>query len=117
VRDKFLIDGGTSKQVLKKETPEKIHGRLDGNFIILSVVSGEVADGFKVKVKSIKEDLELTVFIPSGTLGEEDVTALQTGEWSKRPVALSINTVKIDEKIVEATLVEAGLNLFGGTLP
>ncbi|OKL45176.1 hypothetical protein A3843_02180 [Pseudovibrio exalbescens] len=48
-KDTLLVNGRVSKKLLKEEKVPKLQTRLDGNYIILSVDSGEVQDGYRAK--------------------------------------------------------------------
>ena len=104
-----IIDGETARQIVRKIRQEPISDRLDSTFIILSVESGSVRDGFRVHIRDTVSGDKLKVSIPSGTLSEEQLDALRNGEWQKQPLRLEINTRRIGKRILEATLISAGL--------
>ncbi len=105
-----IVDGATGRRIVRPLRPEPVHDRLDGRFIILSVESGRVRDGFRVRVRNVETRDELVVSIPEGTLPREQVLDLQSGEWSKQPLHMRINTIRIGRRIVRATLASAGLS-------
>ena len=104
-----VIDGRTAHQVTRSPRAEAIESRLDGQFIILSVESGLVRGGFRMKVRNITNGDELIAKVPDGTLTQEQIETLQRGEWGKRPLTMQLNVKKIRGRITEATLIEAGL--------
>ena len=109
LNNRLISDGITSKKLLKKPRPERMHDRFDGTFVILSVESGQVEDGYRVKVEEVSTNQKLDVLIPAHTLAEEQISILQESEWGKHPLTLQMNIVRQGEKIVEATLIKAGL--------
>lgn len=110
VGDEPLVDGEVGRRLARNPRLERIQDRLDGNFIILSVDSGRVRSGFRVRVRDTSSRDELTVAIPTGTLPPDQISELQSGEWEKAPLRMRINIVRVGEKITEATLVSAGLS-------
>ena len=108
--DESLVDGETGRRIARKPRPEPVQDRLDGTFVILSVDSGRVRSGFRVRVRDTGTGDELTVAIPAGTLPPDQISELQSGEWGKKPLRMRINVARIGRKIIEATLVSAGLS-------
>ncbi len=104
-----LVDGRIGRDLARKEKPQSVQDRLDGTFVILSVESGRIRDGFRVRVRELGTDRELAVSIPEGTLPKEHISDLQSGEWEKRPLDMRINVERVGEKILKATLISAGL--------
>ena len=104
-----VVDGKTAKRIVRAERQERIADRLDSVFMILTVDSGSVKDGFRAKVRDMASGDELLVSIPSGTLSDDQLVALQSGEWDKRPLHLEINTERLGKRILRATLTSAGL--------
>lgn len=104
-----IINGELGRRIVRRPREEPVEDRLDGDFTILSVESGSVKDGFRVRVRNTKTSDTLSVSIPAGTLSDEQLEALQSGEWGKRPLRLKINIARIGKRIVRATLISAGL--------
>ena len=104
-----IVDGSLAREIVRPERKERIADRIDSVFVILSVESGSVKDGFRVRVQDTKTGEELHVSIPAGTLSEEQLEALQSGEWQKRPLRLEINTERVGNQVRKATLISAGL--------
>jgi hypothetical protein len=104
-----VIDGEAGRKLLRAPRKEPVDSRLDGTFAILTVHSGGVRGGYKLQIKKLDDDLELTVNVPEGTLAEQQILTLQEGEWGKRPLVMKLNIKKRGDRIVEATLIEAGL--------
>ena len=103
------VNGNLAKQMIRPERQELVAARLDSTFRILSVESGSVHDGFRIRVLNIADGALLSVSIPAGTLSAENQEALQNGEWQKRLLQLEINTMRRGNRIVRATLISAGL--------
>lgn len=104
-----LIDGETGRKLARASRQVSVDSRLDGEFIILSVDSGGVRGGYKLHVRRKDDEMDLVVSVPEGTLVEQQIRTLQEGEWRKRSLVMQLNTKVRGEKIVEATLVQAGL--------
>jgi hypothetical protein len=104
-----VIDGETARIAIRKNRIDPVESRLDGEYLILLVESGGITGGYRIKVRNIATNDELFVNVPDGTMQDDEIDSLKTGEWGKIPLRLSLNTRKINEKIVDATLVEAGL--------
>ena len=105
------IEAGVVKKIIKKEKEIAVADRLDGNFNILSVSSGSVKNGFKIRVKQDIEGSEvIIVMVPEGTLSDKKIERLQNAEWKKETLYMEINIVKLDEQITKATLSKAGIS-------
>lgn len=104
-----LVRGDVARRLARNPAPERVQGRLDGDYAILSVDSGRVRSGFRIRVRDVKSREELVVSIPEGTLPPDQIEALQDGEWGKAPLHMRINVTRAGKRIVGATLVEAGL--------
>jgi len=109
IDDTSLIDGRTAHKAVRRPPVQTVEDRLDGQFMILTVDSGVVDGGYRLKVRQAGTDREMTVDVPEGTLSPDQVTALQDGEWGKRPVDMKINVKKSHDRIKGATLIRAGL--------
>ena len=103
------IRGYDARRLAREPRRARVHGRIDGEFLIQAVASGQVRDGIRARLRNVSTGQILTVNIPEGTLPEEQVEQLQDGEWSKTPLVMTINVQRIGERIVNADLVEAGL--------
>ena len=110
VQDVPLVDGTTARRLARNPRSEPIQDRLDGEYLILSVDSGGIRDGFRVRVRNVVDQTELTVTIPAGTLSPDQMEQLQTGEWGKNPLSMQINITRGRDNITSATLVRAGLS-------
>ncbi|TNC94028.1 MAG: hypothetical protein FD119_3521 [Stygiobacter sp.] len=104
-----IIDGDTARKAVRRLRAEPVEARPDGQFIILTVESGVIRGGFRIRVRNTANSQEFTVKVPEGTLSEDQVETLQDGEWGKRPLMMRLNVKKSGERITEATLIEAGL--------
>ncbi len=105
------IDGALAKKIARKtrENPDPIESRMDGLFIIISVDSGNVRGGYRLKVRSVDTKEEFTLKVPDGTLTEKQIETLQTGEWQKQKINMQLNIRKNKKRIIDGTLIEAGL--------
>ena len=108
IGDEPVVSGEIGKRITRKVPAAHVHNRLDGDFIILSVESGQIHNGFQVRVKNVDSGEELRVSIPEGTLPPGQISDLQSGEWGKTPLHMQMNIVRADSRIVGATLVSAG---------
>lgn len=105
-----LVDGSIGKSLVEPVYKNPVHDRLDATFIILSVYSGNVSGGFRMRVKDIATQEEYKVFIPGGTLPQDQIDQLQKGEWDKVPLHMQINIERKGKKITKAVLTSAGLS-------
>ena len=105
------INGYDARRLVREPRRTRVHGRVDGRFLIQMVESGNVVSGHKARIKNVDSEQVLTVNIAEGVLTTEQVRQLQTGEWSKTPLVMSINTERIGDRIVSANLTEARLDL------
>lgn len=104
-----VIDGRTAQQALRAPKAEAIESRFDGQFMIISVESGLVRGGFRLKVRNVNSGDELIVKVPEGTLTQDQIGTLQKGEWGKHSLTMQMNVKKLRDRIIDATLIEAGL--------
>ena len=109
IGDQEVITGQQAKKITRTIPDEPTEGRMDGKFLTVSVESGRVRDGVRMRVRNIENDEELTVKVPKGTLTPEQIQTLQDGEWNKKPLFMQLNVRKSGNRIIEATLIEAGL--------
>ncbi|MBL3601608.1 MAG: hypothetical protein JMN25_17380 [gamma proteobacterium endosymbiont of Lamellibrachia anaximandri] len=100
------IDGGRATKVTQTQREKSVEIRLDGEFLIEEVRSGGIR-GFRVKVKRVTDNKEITVSIPDGTLTREQLDTLKNNEWAKRPVLMKINAKNLQGRITGAVLVQA----------
>ena len=110
VDNKEIVTGRVAKQIVRAVPQERIADRLDSIFVILSVDSGSIKDGFRIRVRDTENDEEYLVSIPAGTLSDDQVKALQSGEWGKQSLRLEINTERRGKRILKATLISADLS-------
>lgn len=100
------IDGRYAADLVEKRREQSREARIDGEFVIQSVASGETS-GYRVKVKRVHDGQIVHVTIPDGTLTEEQAQILQEREWAKRPLLMQINAKMLRGQITSATLVSA----------
>lgn len=100
------VDGSYAAAITHKPREESVEIRLDGEFIIQSVVSGQTK-GFRIKVRRISDGKIVTVAIPDGTLTPSEINILKNSEWAKKPVMMEINARMLRNQITTATLVSA----------
>ncbi len=100
------VDGRYAAEITHKPREKSVEKRIDGEFTILSVISGDTK-GFRLKVKRVLDDTSIHVTIPPGTLSSEQKNILKDNEWAKKPVLLEINAKELRGQITSATLVSA----------
>ena len=109
-----IVTGEIGKIITRPERPSRVEEIVDSDFTILSVDSGHIRDGFRLRVREVGSEVgskqSLKVSIPGGTLPPEQIADLQNGEWRKTPIRMQINTVRIGNRILTATLISAGLS-------
>lgn len=107
-----IVTGEIGKIITRPERPPRVEEIIDSDFTILSVDSGHIRDGFRLRVREIGSEVgskqSLKISIPGGTLPPEQIADLQNGEWRKTPIRMQINTVRIGNRILTATLISAG---------
>ena len=108
-----IVSGETAARLVRRVPAARVQDRMDADFVILSVESGGIQSGFRARVRNVETQEELTVSIPEGTLPPEQITDLQSGEWRKAPLHMRINIERTGNRIINATLVSAGLSKKG----
>ena len=98
------ISGDYAAQITEKPRAQSTEHRIDGEFIIQSVISGETK-GFKLKVKRVIDGKMITVSIPDGTLSYDQSLVLRNNEWAKKPILMEINAKILRDEVSSATLV------------
>jgi len=98
------VDGKYASEITTTPREKSVEIRIDGEFVIQSVVSGET-DGFKVKVKRVVDNKMITVTIPDGAINAEQKSILKNNEWAKKSVIMEINAKELRGQITTATLV------------
>jgi len=98
------VDGKYATEITTAPRVKSIEIRIDGEFIIQSVSSGET-DGFKLKVKRVIDEKIINVTIPADAITAEQKTILKNNEWAKKPVVMQINAKELRGQITTATLV------------
>ena len=104
-----VLDGAAGKRLLRKPRPELVADRLEGDYLILSVQSGDVSDGLRSKVRNVTTGEELSLTIPADTLTPEQIEQIKQGEWGKQPMRMQISITRAGNRITKATLIRAGL--------
>ncbi len=101
--DTTVVNGEIGRSI--PEPSQSVLDLLDEDFIILSVDSGKIRNGFRCKVRSIATKQELTVSILDKTLSSEQIAYLQKWEWKKLPLRMQINIEQLEKIFTKATLV------------
>ncbi|MGS4884458.1 hypothetical protein [Roseibium sp. MB-4] len=115
-QDQLVLNEGTAvsghegKTLVRRVPDAPIEVRMDGLYRILSVQSGAIKNGFKAVIENIETNDRITIDIPEGTLGDDQLRSLQQGEWEKTTVQMQINASKRGDKLLKATLTHAGLS-------
>lgn len=104
-----ITTGEIAKEVTSKPRATAIDVRIDGLFTILSVDSGALRSGYKLKVRDISTKQEYMVAIPDGTLTKEKLEAIKEMEWGKQHIYLRLNAKKSMGVYRNITLVDAQL--------
>lgn len=102
------VDGHIASQLSHVPRAESAEIRIDGEFKIYSVDSGNMS-GYRIKVYRLFDGLELTVRIPDNTLGMREREILKEAEWNKTRVIMQINARELRGKISGATLVSVSI--------
>lgn len=100
------VDGDYASDITTKPRVQSKEIRIDGEFIIQSVVSGETK-GFKVKVKRVLDGKDINVTIPEEILTGDLKAILKNNEWDKKPFLMQVNAKELRGEITSATLVSA----------
>jgi len=100
------IDGDYAAEITTKPKEQSTEMRIDGEFVIQHVSSGETK-GFKVKVKRLIDGKMVNVSIPEALVTPDLKTVLKNNEWDKRPFIMEINAKILRGEITAATLVSA----------
>ena len=106
--EEFTVTGTMAEQITTTPREESSEVRIDGEFSILGVDSGEV-DGFKLHVKRLLDGKKFRVKAEDSVITDEVSAALQKSEWQKRRVILEINARILRGEITAAHLLSARL--------
>lgn len=100
-----VVDGNTAAQLSHAPREESVEVRIDGEFKIFSVDSGNMA-GYRIKVYRLSDGIELAVRIPQdGAISVEQRELIKHAEWAKEKLLMQINARELRGKITSATLV------------
>ena len=102
-----IITGKLARQIIRKPSERRVSSRLDGNFIILSIASDGVHEGFQMPLRHVQTGEKLSISIPAGTIPDDKITEIRNAEWNKQQIYLQVNVVRIGDRIVESSLVSA----------
>lgn len=100
------IDGRTAAEITQSSREPSEVVRLDGEFLILRVDSGETK-GFRIKAKRILDNKELRISIPDELVTEKLKRTLRKNEWEKTPVILEVDARLLRGEYTSATLINA----------
>lgn len=98
------VDGAHAADITHKPREQSIEVRIDGEFLIQSVDSGNVT-GYRIKAKRIIDGTVITVTLPDTLISHDQKEILKNAEWAKEPVLMEINAKELRGKITSATLV------------
>ena len=104
----FSIAGHTANRITTTPREESTEIRIDGEFSIVGVDSGEV-NGFKLHVKRILDGKNIRVLADDEVITKEVRATLQRSEWHKSKVILEINARMLRGEITAAHLISARL--------
>src|SRR5690606_32856988 len=96
----------TASSLTVKPREQSVEDRIDDDFIIQSVTSGET-EGYRLKVKCVSDGTIISVAIPDGTLSSDEREILKQNEWAKLPVRMELNVRILRGEITAARLVKA----------
>ena len=70
---KYIVNGAIARHIIQKPHTPRVTDLLDGNFIILSIHSGNVGGGLRAHIRNIESREKLWISIPSGTLPNDQI--------------------------------------------
>jgi len=100
------VDGRYASEITNKPKEQSIEIRIDGEFIIQQVTSGETK-GFKMKVKRVLDGKIINVSIPEGILTIAQTDTLKNNEWNKKAIVMQMNAKELRGEITSAILISA----------
>ena len=110
--DELVFDGGTrvrgydARRLARQARRARVRTTVEGEFVVQTVQSGQVRDGFRAKIRAVNSEEVLSVIISEGTLTESQMHHLQRAEWGKRPVHMTIDVRRVGEQIVRAEVTD-----------
>lgn len=112
--DELVLDRGTgvrgyhARRLARKPRRIGVRSIVKGEFLVQSVQSGRIPEGFRAMIRDVSSDEVLSVIISEKRLTERQMQQLQQAEWGKRPVHMTVDVRRVGEKIVRAELTDLG---------
>lgn len=100
------VDGKVARELVKNARKKAEEIEFDGEFVILRVDT-TAPDGFRVKLKSVDDELALTASVQDIMISQKQRKIIQDAEWAKVPVKVTIQAKQRGEYIVEAVIIDA----------
>ena len=112
--DQLVFDGRTglrgrdARRLGRRPRRIGVRSTVQGEFMVQSVQSGRIRNGFRATIREVSSDEVLSVSISERVLTESQLQRLQRAEWQKRPVNMTIDVQQVGEQIVRAELMDLG---------
>ena len=106
--DAVVLAGGTrvrgfdTRRIARQPRRRVENTTVEGEYIVQSVESGQVPDGFRAKIRGVRSDEVMSVIISERTLAKNQIEHLQRAEWAKRPVHMTIEVRRAGTRFVRA---------------
>ena len=110
--DELVLDGETrvlgydARRLARRVRRTGERSTVEGDFIVQSVQSGQIRDGFRAKIRSVRSNEVMSVTISERTLSERKIRHFQRAEWAKRPVQMTIDVRRAGARIVRAEVTD-----------
>lgn len=99
------IDGYVANELAKNPRNESRVVTIRGRFTILRVDTTSL-EGFRVRLKNLETDDEITAMLRDALLSEADKAAIQAAEWGKLPIDCVIEVTRRGGQTVDAVITE-----------
>ena len=113
--DGARVRGSDARRLARQTRRTRVRSTVEGEFVVQTVQSGQVRDGFRAKIRGVSSEEVLSVIISEGTLTESQIYHLQRAEWGKRSVHMTIDVRRVGEQIVRAEVTDLVVPLPGIT--
>lgn len=105
-----VLDSQLAEKLTHKEEPIKVDEVINSTFIILSVHSRVIKEGYRAEVRNEITKEKLSVEIYPDKLSQNEIDLLQQCEWGKTSLRMAISLSRTGKKVSNAKLLSVYLH-------